>query len=127
VAFKASSSTDIGNTGAVQDLSTAVTNLDVATPAEADFRNLVDSVQQAIKDVSANRSNLGSVQNRLEHTIANIGVASENLSASESRIRDLDMAAEVVNMTKSQILGQAGTAILAQANQAPQNVMSLLR
>jgi flagellin len=127
VAFKASSSTDIGATGGVSNLSQAVTDLDVAAPAETDFRDLVDSVQQAIKDVSANRSNLGSVQNRLEHTIANIGVASENLSASESRIRDLDMAAEVVNMTKSQILGQAGTAILAQANQAPQNVMSLLR
>jgi flagellin len=67
------------------------------------------------------------VQNRFEHTINNLNVAVENLSASESRIRDTDMAAEMMNFTRSQILSQAGTAMLAQANQAPQGVLSLLR
>ena len=66
-------------------------------------------------------------QNRLEHTIASISVASENLTASESRIKDLDVAAEMVTFTKTQILQQAGTAILAQANQAPQNILTLLK
>jgi flagellin len=128
VDINAVSSADIGaTTSGPASLSAAVTALDVAAPQASDFRNLVDSVQQAVKDVSSVRSNLGAAQNRLEHTIANLGVASENLSASESRIRDLDMASEVVSMTKSQILTQAGTAILAQANQAPQSVLSLLR
>jgi flagellin len=93
----------------------------------ADARALVDSIDQALKDVSTFRASLGAYQNRLEHTIANLGVASENLAASESRIRDVDMAAEMVNFTRAQILQQAGTAILAQANVAPQGVLSLLR
>jgi len=84
-------------------------------------------IDAAISAVSAQRSTFGAVQNRLEHTVANLGVAVENLSASESRIRDTDMASEMVSFTKSQILSQAGTAMLAQANQAPQNVLSLLR
>ena len=67
------------------------------------------------------------MQNRLEHTIANLSVATENLAASESRIRDTDMAQEMVSFTRSQILTQAGTAMLAQANQAPQQVLQLLR
>ncbi|MBI1844095.1 MAG: flagellin, partial [Actinobacteria bacterium] len=77
--------------------------------------------------VSAGRAKLGAVQNRFEHTIANLNVAMENLAASESRIRDTDMAIEMVQFTRSQILSQAGTAMLAQANSAPQNVLSLLR
>ena len=84
-------------------------------------------IDAAISAVSAQRSTFGAVQNRLEHTVANLGVAVENLSASESRIRDTDMASEMVSFTKSQILSQAGTAMLAQANQAPQSVLSLLR
>lgn len=91
------------------------------------FRSLTDSATQALKDVSAIRGTLGAGQNRLENTIANLGVASENLSASESRIRDVDMAKEMVNFTKSQILQQAGTSILSQANQSSQGVLSLLR
>jgi flagellin len=91
------------------------------------FRALVDAAGQSLKDTSSIRSTLGANQNRLEHTIANLGVAQENLSASESRIRDVDMAAEMVNYTKTQILQQAGTAILSQANQAPNGVLSLLR
>ena len=84
-------------------------------------------IDEAIKDVSTLRGNLGAAQNRLEHTVANLGVAVENLAASESRIRDADMAAEMVKLTKFQILQQAGTAVLAQANQAPQTVLQLLR
>jgi len=70
---------------------------------------------------------LGAVQNRLESTINNLSVTTENLAASESRIRDTDMAAEMVNFTKNQILQQAGTAMLGQANAVPQSVLSLLR
>jgi flagellin len=91
------------------------------------FRALSDSASQALKDVSAIRGTLGAGQNRLENTISNLGVASENLAASESRIRDVDMAKEMVNFTKAQILQQAGTSILAQANQSSQSVLSLLR
>ncbi len=84
-------------------------------------------IDTAIAAVSSQRSSLGAVQNRLEHTVKNLNVASENLAASESRIRDTDMAKEMMNFTRSQILSQAGTAMLAQANQAPQGVLSLLR
>jgi flagellin len=87
----------------------------------------IDQVDAAIGGVSAVRSNLGAFQNRFEHTINNLNVAVENLSASESRIRDTDMAQEMVQFTRNQILSQAGTAMLAQANQAPQSVMQLLR
>jgi flagellin len=85
-----------------------------------------DDVQTAITAISTQRAELGAIQNRFEHTINNVNVAIENLSASESRIRDTDMAAEMVNFTRSQILSQAGTAMLAQANQAPQGVLRLL-
>jgi flagellin len=91
------------------------------------MRALVDSSAQALKDISTVRGSLGASQNRLENTIANLGVASENLAASESRIRDVDMAKEMVNYTKTQILQQAGTSILAQANQSSQSVLALLR
>ncbi|MCW2776602.1 MAG: hag [Frankiales bacterium] len=84
-------------------------------------------VDAQISNVSASRGDLGAFQNRMEHTIANLGVAVENLSASESRIRDTDMAQEMTSFSKSQILSQAGTAMLAQANQSSQGVLSLLR
>ena len=86
-----------------------------------------DVVQDAIGAVSTMRSDLGAVQNRFEHSINSLNVAIENLSASESRIRDTDMAQEMVSFTRAQILSQAGTAMLAQANQAPQGVLQLLR
>ena len=89
--------------------------------------NAIGAIDTAIKGVSTARATLGAYQNRFEHTINNINVAVENLSASESRIRDTDMAQEMVSFTRSQILTQAGTSMLAQANQAPQNVLSLLR
>ena len=85
------------------------------------------TVQTAITAISTQRAELGAVQNRFEHTINSVNVAIENLSASESRIRDTDMAAEMVNFTRANILSQAGTSMLAQANQAPQGVLQLLR
>ncbi|MGG4491600.1 flagellin [Metabacillus idriensis] len=84
-------------------------------------------IQDAINTVSENRSNLGAVQNRLEHTINNLGTTSENLTAAESRIRDTDMAKTMMEQTKNSILAQASQAMLAQANQAPQGVLQLLR
>ncbi|WP_110208243.1 flagellin [Nocardioides daejeonensis] len=84
-------------------------------------------IDSQIGYISTARANLGALQNRFEHTINNLNVAVENLSASESRIRDTDMASEMMNMTRAQILSQAGTAMLAQANQAPQGVLQLLR
>ncbi|GAA3043441.1 flagellin [Actinokineospora globicatena] len=90
-------------------------------------RNAIDAVDAAIKNLSTARSQLGAYQNRFEHTINNINVQVENLSASKSAITDTDMAQEMVKFTRSQILSQAGTAMLAQANQAPQSVLQLLR
>ena len=87
----------------------------------------VDDIDDAIKNVSTARATFGAVQNRLEHRLNNLATYQENLVASESRIRDVDMAPEMVNFTKLQILQQAGTSMLAQANQAPQGVLSLLR
>jgi flagellin len=87
----------------------------------------LDNIDESIKNVSNARSTFGAVQNRLEHRLNNLATYQENLVASESRIRDVDMASEMVNFTKLGILQQAGTSMLAQANQAPQNVLSLLR
>jgi flagellin len=87
----------------------------------------LDTLDNAIKNVSSKRSDFGAVQNRLEHRLNNLATYQENLVASESRIRDVDMASEMVNFTKLGILQQAGTSMLAQANQAPQGVLSLLR
>jgi flagellin len=84
-------------------------------------------IDTAIKEVSATRGNLGAVQNRLEHRLNNLATYQENLTSSESRIRDVDMASEMTKFTKLNILQQAGTSMLAQANQAPQGVLSLLR
>ena len=86
----------------------------------------LSNIDTAIENVSGARGTLGSVQNRLEHTINNLATFQENLTASESRIRDVDMASEMVNFTKEQILQQAGTSMLAQANSAPQSVLKLL-
>jgi flagellin len=87
----------------------------------------IGEIDSAIDAVSAQRAQFGAVQNRLEHTLSNLAVYNENLMASESRIRDVDMAAEMVNFTKLQILQQSGTAMLAQANQTPQSVLQLLK
>jgi flagellin len=87
----------------------------------------IDRIGSALASIADSRAALGAVQNRLEHTINNLQVYQENLAASESRIRDVDMAAEMVNMTRLQILSQSGTSMLAQANQAPKSVLDLLR
>jgi flagellin len=84
-------------------------------------------LDEALKGLNKQRADLGAYQNRLTHTIAGVNVASENLSAAESRIRDTDMAKQMVDFTKNQVLSQAGTAMLAQANQSTQSVLSLLR
>jgi flagellin len=87
----------------------------------------ISAIDTAINNISTARANYGAVQNRLEHRLNNLATYQENLTASESRIRDVDMAAEMTSYTKSNILQQAGTSMLAQANQAPQSVLSLLR
>jgi flagellin len=87
----------------------------------------IAEIDAAIDKVSAQRASLGAVQNRLQYSLENVGIYQENLVAAESRIRDVDMAAETVQLTKNQILAQAGTAMLSQANQAGQGVLSLLR
>ena len=87
----------------------------------------VTQVDLAMSSVSQARADLGAVQNRLEHAVANLGVYQENLTASESRIRDVDVAQEMVNFTRLQILSQSGMAMLAQANQGAQGVLALLR
>jgi flagellin len=87
----------------------------------------ISAIDAAIENVSTLRGSFGAVQNRLEHTLNNLATYQENLTASESRIRDVDMASEMVEFSKDQILQQAGTSMLAQANQAPQAVLSLLR
>ncbi|MEQ6903830.1 flagellin [Nocardioides sp. YIM 152588] len=97
-----------------------------ASVAAADITNS-NTVQTAITAVSTQRGALGALQNRFEHTVNSVNVAIENLSASESRIRDTDMAQEMMNLTKNQILSQAGTAMLAQANSASQGVLQLLQ
>ena len=99
--------------------------LDVSTQEGAS--KAITTIQAAIDKVSAERSKLGAIQNRLEHTIKNLDNVSENLQASESRIRDVDMAKEMMEFTRQNILQQAATAMLAQANQAPQSVLQLLR
>ena len=87
----------------------------------------ITTIKTAIKKLNGQRSDLGAIQNRLEHTINNLDTAAENLQAAESRIRDVDMAKEIMEFTKNSILQQAATAMLAQANAVPQSVLQLLR
>ncbi len=113
--------------GGLQEITNFGTATSVAA-ADTGFTSLtIDNIDSAIKNVSTARSSFGAVQNRLEHRLNNLATYQENLVASESRIRDVDMAAEMVNFTKLGILQQAGTSMLAQANQSPQGVLSLLR
>ena len=111
--------------GANADETQTVTTTKLDTSA-ADVADL-STIDAVIADVSTQRAAFGAAQNALEHTVNSLTVASENFTASESRIRDLDVASEMVKFTKTQILQQAGTAILAQANSAPQNILTLLR
>ena len=110
----------------LSDVTTAgETALDISDATKASAATKV--LDQAIKEVSSERSRLGAYQNRLEHTTNNLKTSSENLTAAESRIRDVDMAKEMMNQTKNSILGQAAQAMLAQSNQTPQGVLQLLR
>lgn len=99
--------------------------LDISTGA-ADFDAVIGALDTAIETVSGERAKLGATQNRLDHTINNLNATSENLTAAESRIRDVDMAKEMMEFTKNNILSQASTSMMAQANQMPQNVLRLL-
>jgi flagellin len=104
-----------------------VTSLGIGSLSLASASTAITTLDSAISAVSTQRGAFGAAQNRLEHTIANLGVTQENLAASESQIRDTDMASEMTNFSKQQILMQAGTSMLAQANSAPQAVLTLLR
>jgi flagellin len=108
----------------MSDSALGVNNINVTTQDGAN--TAISTIDEAIKTVSSERSKLGAIQNRLDHTINNLNTAEENLTAAESRISDVDMAKEMMNFTKSQILSQAGTAMMAQANQLPQGVLQLL-
>jgi len=125
-----------GNAGAINRMevstdltlaSNAVFGADLsAIDVTVDADTAITALDAAIGNVSTVRSTLGATQNRMEFTISNLQVAQENLSSSESRIRDTDMALEMVEFTRNQIMAQAGTAMLAQANQAPQSILQLL-
>lgn len=104
----------------------AVTGLDMSSSEEAAAAAL-GVIDNAVKLVSEERSKLGAYQNRMEHTVDNLGIASENMTSAESRIRDADMAMEMTDFTKTNIINQAATAMLAQANQLPQGILQLLK
>jgi flagellin len=116
-----------GGTGGLSE----ITSLSDAAAAKAALStgalSDISTIDDAITNISSARANYGAIENRLNHRLNNLAAYQENLTASESRIRDVDMASEMTNYTKSNILQQAGTSMLAQANQAPQTVLSLLR
>ncbi|MBN6885299.1 flagellin [Cytobacillus horneckiae] len=127
--------TDYGNVANAKYTTEAGVSTEVAGDAKVSGLSVSDNetasaavkaINDAIETVSAQRSNLGAFQNRLEHTISNLNNSSENLQAAESRIRDVDMAKEVMELTRTNILSQASQAMLAQANQKPQAVLQLL-
>ena len=121
IALKSMDSASLGTT-----TGTNVGAIDLTSSASA-ASDAIKTLDAAISDVSTFRGTLGATENRLTHVVANLSVTKENLSASESRIADTDMASEMTNFSKQQILMQAGTSMLAQANSAPQSVLSLLR
>ena len=105
--------------------SISVNGVNIGTASSA--KTAIDTINKAIDSISSMRSDFGALQNRLEHTINNLGVQTENITAAESRIRDVDMAKEMMAYTKNNILVQASQAMLAQANQVPQGVLQLLQ
>ncbi|WMI79830.1 flagellin N-terminal helical domain-containing protein [Anaerotignum sp. MB30-C6] len=111
--------------GAMDSNSLGIGAVDISNQTGA--QDAVAKIKAAINQVSSTRGDLGAAQNRLEHTINNLGVTAENMTAAESRIRDVDMAKEMMNFTKNNILTQASQAMLAQANQLPQGVLQLLQ
>jgi len=114
-----------GTTSGTQTAYASGSGINVSSQSAAN--SAITTINNAINTVSSERSKLGAIQNRLEHTIANLATSSENLTAAESRIRDVDIAVEMMSFTKYQILAQASTAMLAQANAKPQAVLQLLR
>jgi len=113
-------------TAAPNDYSELANEINAATTA-MDISLLIETAEAGIQVITDERAKLGAIQNRLEYTMNNLKISSENLSASESRIRDTDMAKEMMNLTRANILQQAATSMLAQANQAPQSVLQLLQ
>ena len=111
--------------GSMSSKALGLDTIDVSTQSGA--KNAIKTIKDAINTVSSTRGDLGALQNRLEHTINNLGVTTENMTAAESRIRDVDMAKEMMNYTKNNILVQSSQAMLAQANQLPQGVLQLLK
>jgi len=99
----------------------------ISASSQSAAETTITTLDSAISKVSTQRAKFGAIQNRLEHTLRNLGVASENLQAAESRIRDVDMASEMTNYSRSTIIAQSGTAMLAQANASPQMILQLLR
>ncbi len=105
-----------------------VGNEEIMTLASPDEANrAIGTLDEALKKINKQRADLGAYQNRLEKTVMGLDIGAENLQASESRIRDTDMAKEMVDFTKNQVLRQTGTAMIAQANQASQNVLQLMQ
>jgi flagellin len=121
----ASTATDIMTAAATSGTLNSVADVNVST--QAGSNSALDVLDQALRFVSDSRADLGAVQNRMESVIANLSSVSENVSAARSRVQDADFAAETSNMTKTQILQQAGVAMLSQANAQPQLVLSLLK
>jgi flagellin len=128
IKFQIGANQDQNTTLSINNMSATalgINNLDISTQGNAN--TAISTIDAANSTVSTERANLGAMQNRLEHTINNLGTTSQNLTSSESQITDVDMASEMMNYTKNSILSQAATAMLAQANQAPQEVLQLLK
>lgn len=130
VTVAAAGTTGVSFTGQTPATDATAAQVAAASPVfsqKSGATEAIEKIDAAITDVSKVRSQLGAVQNRFDHTINNLNVAVENLTSSESRIRDTDMASEMVSFTRAQILSQAGTAMLAQAKSIPQSVLQLLQ
>jgi flagellin len=127
ILYKDASGTTVLTFGAAITANTALTVGGIDISSQTTANTAITKINTAVEAVSAERSKLGAFQNRLEHTINNLGTSSENLTGAESRIRDVDMAKEMMEFTKNNILTQAAQAMLAQANQQPQGVLQLLR
>ncbi|WP_442871885.1 flagellin [Colwellia sp. 75C3] len=115
----------VASTGGASAL-TSVEAIDISGADSAGAQSALKTIDAALAQIDSSRAGLGAVQNRFSHTISNLANISENVSSSRSRIQDTDFASETANMTKNQILQQAGTSILSQANQIPQAAISLL-
>jgi len=129
IAGTANDATEAGAANGAFGATTTTTGMAVGTLNVSSFtgaQNAIGQIDNALTSVNTSRANLGAIQNRFDSVVANLGVASENISAARSRIRDADFAAETAELTRTQIMQQAGTAMVAQANSLPQSVLSLL-